>query len=207
MGILGVILAGGLSRRMGTEKALLPIGGMPLLAHVANRFRPQVEVLVVNANGDPARFAALGFAVLGDEGAEKPDTAGAGPLAGIAAALAFARGERFRHLATVPVDAPLLPLDLVARLADGNNKAQVAVAGQAGSMEPLFALWPAEFAPDVAAILAAGERAVHRVIERLPHRIVDFSIESGAPSPFLNLNTPADVAYFDRNTSRSPSTR
>jgi molybdopterin-guanine dinucleotide biosynthesis protein A len=194
--ILGVILAGGRSMRMGTDKALMPIEGMPLVARVAHRLAPQVARLVVNANGEAARFA--------DCGAGEPGFEHAGPLAGIAAALAFAQHAGFLHVATVPVDAPLLPLDLVARLAAGAAN-EVAVAAGPNGMEPLFALWPATFAPGVAAAIAGGERAVRRLVQRLPHRLVSFTFEAGEPSPFLNLNTPADAATFARSTIGPPS--
>jgi len=201
---LGVILAGGRSTRMGTDKSLLRIEGMPLIAHVATRFAPQVERLVINANGGAARFAALGFQMqglelIGDDGADAPGFEPQGPLAGIAAALEFANRNNFRRVATVPVDAPLLPLDLVARLAAGTED-EAAVAAGTDGMEPLFALWPAQFAPIVAAALADGERAVHRLIQRLPHRVVSFASDGGEPSPFVNLNTPADAAIFERGS-------
>ncbi len=203
---LGVILAGGRSTRMGRDKAFLPIAGIPLVAHVARRFAPQVAQLVVNANGDHARFAGLGLRIIGDDEVEESGFSGEGPLAGIAAALTFARREGFSHAATVPVDAPLVPVDLVARLAVGNS-GEIAVAGWNSEMEPLFALWPVAFEPDVHAELAAGRRAVHRLIACLPHRIVAFSTEVDGLSPFLNLNTPAELAHFACGTGRSPSSK
>ena len=202
--ILGVILAGGRSLRMGTDKALMPIEGMPLVARVARRFAPQVARLIVNANGEAGRFAALGLLVVGDSGTGEPDFEHAGPLAGIAVALAFAQRAGFLHVATVPVDAPLLPLDLVARLAAGAEN-EVALAAGPDGMEPLFALWPATLAPVVAAAMTGGERAVWRFVQRLPHRLVSFTFERGEPSPFLNLNTPADAATFARRTKRPPA--
>ena len=202
---LGVILAGGRSTRMGTDKALMPLDGTPLVARVACRFTPQVARLVINANGEAARFAALGLAVIGDCGADEPGFERQGPLAGIAAALAFAQRAGFFRVATVPVDAPLLPLDLVVRLAAGAED-EVAVAAGARGMEPLFALWPVKLAPVVGAALARGEPAVRRLVQRLPHRLVSFASDESEPSPFLNLNTPADAATFERSTRRSPST-
>jgi molybdopterin-guanine dinucleotide biosynthesis protein A len=193
---LGVILAGGRSTRMGTDKSLLLIEGMPLIARVAARFAPQVERLVISANGGAARFATLDLQLIGDKGADAPGFEPKGPLAGIAAALEFAKHNHFRRVATVPVDAPLLPLDLVARLAAGAED-EITVAAGTDGMEPLFALWPVQFASVAAAALADGERAVHRLIQRLPHRIVLFAAEGGEPSPFVNLNTPADAAMFE----------
>ena len=100
----------------------------------------------------------------------------------------------------------MLPLDLVARLAAGAED-EVAVAAGARGMEPLFALWPVKLAPVVGAAIAEGERAVRRLVQRLPHRLVSFASDESEPSPFLNLNTPADAATFERSTRRSPSTR
>jgi len=109
----GVVLAGGLSVRMGIDKALAPLAGQPLIAHVAARLDPQVDALFVNANGDLARFRGIGRAIVADAGARP----GGGPLAGVAAALAYASLLGAQWLATAPCDAPFLPLDLVARLA------------------------------------------------------------------------------------------
>lgn len=203
---LGVILAGGRSIRMGADKALLPIEGTPLIAHVVSRLAPQVVKIVINANGETARFAALSLTIIGDSGVGEKGFEQQGPLAGIAATLAFARDAGFSHVATVPVDAPLLPLDLVARLGAEARETEVAVAAGVSGMEPLFALWPAKLAPVVAAELAGGERAVGRLLQRLPHRLVTFVSAEGEPSPFINLNTPDDAAYFERSTRRSPST-
>jgi molybdenum cofactor guanylyltransferase len=110
--IAGVVLAGGRSSRMGVEKALVDFAGRPMLAHVLARFAPQVMALAINANGDPARFAAFGAPVIADLAPDQP-----GPLAGIAAALAWAQAHGCSRVATVPCDAPFLPRDLVARLA------------------------------------------------------------------------------------------
>lgn len=195
--ILGVILAGGRSTRMGTEKALMTVEGTPLVARVTFRFKPQVADLVLNANGEAVRFAELGLAVINDEGGAEPRFEQQGPLAGIAAALAFAHRAGFACLVTVPVDAPLLPLDLVARLTAAAADELAVAAGPRG-MEPLFALWPARLAPVAGAALAAGDGSVRRFIERLPHRLVSFAAADGEPDPFLNLNTPADAANFER---------
>src|SRR4051794_1376287 len=109
--VLGVILAGGLSSRMGREKAFVALGGRPLLAHVVERFGPQVDALALNANGDPGRFAPFGLPVEPDRHGENP-----GPLAGISVAISLARRGGYDLVATCPSDAPFLPLDAVARL-------------------------------------------------------------------------------------------
>src|SRR4051812_2262063 len=112
----GIILAGGRSRRMGREKALLPLAGATVIARVAARLRPQVRRMVVSANGDPARFAFLDAPMLADEAGAPGEE---GPLAGILTGLRCARAEGFAQAVCVPSDAPFLPLDLVSRLAEG----------------------------------------------------------------------------------------
>ncbi len=184
-----VILAGGLSRRMGAEKALLLLAGRPLVAHVALRMAPQAGPLALNANGDPARFAALGLPVLPDPVAGNP-----GPLAGVLAALDWAAAQGAAGVATVPADAPFLPGDLVARLAAAGP---LAVARSPGGWQGACALWPVALRARLAADLAAGAR-----------RVTDWALAQGAAAadfpedaPFLNVNTPADLAEAGRRCS------
>ncbi|MBV9219614.1 MAG: molybdenum cofactor guanylyltransferase MobA, partial [Methylobacteriaceae bacterium] len=138
----GVILAGGLARRMGGgDKCLLPIAGRPMLAHVVERLAPQCARLVLNANGDPGRFAAYGLPVVAD------DVSGfAGPLAGILAGLDWAATEApgLAWVVSVAADTPFVPVDLVARLHAGRKaeKADLACASSAGRTHPVNALWP-----------------------------------------------------------------
>src|SRR5579884_3152677 len=117
MKLVGLLLAGGQSRRMGGgDKALRELGGVPLLAHVIERLRPQVDALVLNANGDPARFAAFGLPVVADSVADF-----AGPLAGVLAGLDWTAAHRpdCPFVVSVATDAPFLPRDLVRRLEIG----------------------------------------------------------------------------------------
>jgi len=117
MRVVGLLLAGGQSRRMGGgDKALRPLGGISLLDRVIERLRPQVEAMVLNANGDPARFARFALPVVADS---VPGFAG--PLAGVIAGLDWAAVERpdCPYVVSVATDAPFLPADLVARLAEG----------------------------------------------------------------------------------------
>src|SRR4051812_26064111 len=110
---LGVILAGGLARRMGGgDKGLVDVGGRAMLAHTIARMKPQVSLLILNANGDPARFAPFGLRVVADGVPGHP-----GPLAGVLAALDDAAAQPgFEWVAVAPCDAPFLPYDLVAGL-------------------------------------------------------------------------------------------
>jgi molybdopterin-guanine dinucleotide biosynthesis protein A len=185
---VGVVLAGGLSTRMGTDKALVPLAGRPLIAHVAARLAPQVDALVVNANGDAARFAGLGRAIVADAAARP----GAGPLAGVAAALGYAQAQGFAWLATAPCDAPFLPLDLVARLAAAADEkgAPIAAAACARGLEPMFALWSTALARAVGAALAAGEGGPRALMTRLGAAQVAFADADA----FANLNTPEEFA-------------
>jgi molybdopterin-guanine dinucleotide biosynthesis protein A len=182
----GVVLAGGRSIRMGVDKALAPLTGRPLVAHVAARFAPQVDGLFVNANGDAARFASLRCVVVADAA----PNAGGGPLAGVAAALDYAHSQGFDWLATAPCDAPFLPLDLVARLAAtiGESGAPIAVAASARGLEPMFALWSTALAREVEAALAAGDGGPRGLIARLGAAQALFADADA----FANLNTPAD---------------
>ena len=199
--VLGVILAGGQGRRMGgADKALLPLAGRPLIARVVARFAPQVGRLALSANGDPARFAELGLPVLADPFAEN-----VGPLGGLASGLVHAAtlDPPPRFVATVAVDTPGLPLDLVARLraAVPDDGRTLAVARSAGRIHPVAALHPREEAGDLLAGLADGSiRRVMGWIESRPSVVVDFALDDGR-DPFANLNTPADLADAEARLS------
>lgn len=194
--IAGVILAGGRAVRMGGgDKALLRLAGQPLLAHVIGRFAPQVAQLAINANGDPTRFQAFGLPVIADtiEGH-------AGPLAGILAGLHWAAGiAGVTHLATVAVDTPFLPRDLVARLAASPGSAdRIVLAASAGKTHPVAGLWPLSVTGALRMFLAAGEtRKVTVFTGRMEAGIVDFAAPNGgtrSADPFFNVNTPDDLA-------------
>jgi molybdopterin-guanine dinucleotide biosynthesis protein A len=187
MRIFGVILAGGQGQRMGgVDKALVPLAGAPLLAHVIARLEPQVERLVLSANGDAALFARFGLPVL-------PDGPGAGPLAGVLAALRWAAPLGATAVVSAPVDGPFLPGDLCPRLclAAENAPEGLAVAQAGGRLHPTFALWPVELAEPLAAFLDSGAKP----------KVMDFVAAHGATeahfaegSGFDNLNTPEDLA-------------
>jgi molybdopterin-guanine dinucleotide biosynthesis protein A len=188
----GVILAGGLSTRMGREKALVALAGRPLLAHVIARFASQVSSLALNANGDPARFAGFGLPVLADLGRDA-----IGPLAGIECALAYAGRLGAGLVAVVPADAPALPLDLVARLTRALRRDDLAaIAEGPRGPEPLFALWRTGALGPLRDRLGAGQRAVRDLLARIPHATAPFGSDGG-PDPFANLNTPEELARAD----------
>jgi molybdopterin-guanine dinucleotide biosynthesis protein A len=186
--ILGLILAGGQSTRMGVEKAFVPLDGRPLIAHAVELLRPQVQALAISANGDARRFAAFGLPVLPDAALES----GAGPLAGVAAGLADAARQGCDFVATAPCDAPFAPTDFVSRLAEAmaDSPAAAALAESPRGLEPLFALWRVDLLAALRAHLAGGGRSPR-----------DFLIAQGAArarfaagAPFANLNSPADLA-------------
>jgi molybdopterin-guanine dinucleotide biosynthesis protein A len=196
-GIIGVILAGGLSRRMGGgDKGLLDVAGRPMLVHVVARLQPQVDALIVNANADPARFASLGLTVV-------PDTVDGfvGPLAGVLAGMrwSLAHAPAATHVVTAPADTPLLPDDTVARLhaaVSGRAKA-VAVAESHGKMHPVVGLWPVALADDLEDYLARGLRKVMAWAEQHAAVAVPFEpviIGGRTVDPFFNANTPEELA-------------
>jgi len=189
--VLGLILAGGLGRRMGgVDKTLLPLGGRPLLARIAERVAPQCPAgLALSANGDPGRFVGV------FDGPVLPDPVpgAVGPLAGILAGLDHGAGlPGVTHVLSVPGDAPFLPEDLVARLAASPGAGPIAVAASGGREHYTAALWPVALRDDLRAWLASGERRVGGFIARQGARVVEWPV---APvDPFLNLNAPEDVS-------------
>ena len=193
----GVILAGGLSRRMdGREKAMIPLGDQPLIAHVIERLRPQVSDMAINANGDAARFDAFGLPVAGDVVGGH-----AGPLAGVLTGLRWAAGlSGVTHIATVATDTPFFPTDLVAALAGaGDDPCEIRLAGSGGHRHPVFGLWPLGIADSLETFLQEQEtRKVMAFVQQHPWQTVDFG--SAVPQgldPFFNINTPEDLAVAE----------
>lgn len=186
--VLGLILAGGRGRRMGgVDKALLPLAGRPLLAHVKAALAPQVDRLALSSNGDPQRFAAFGLDILPDSLPDQP-----GPLAGVLAGLEALRGAAW--LVSVPADAPFLPHDLVSRLLARQKEsgARAVFASSAGRSHPVTALWRADLAPELRTYLLAGERRVGWFLAQAGAISADWNTVS--KDPFTNINTPEDLA-------------
>jgi len=192
--IVGVLLAGGQSRRMGGgDKALRPLDGQTLLDHVIARVRPQVAALVVNANGDPVRFARLGLPVVADS---IPDFAG--PLAGILAGLDWTAANRpdCPLVISLATDAPFLPRDLVARLVEGMDAqgADLACAASAGRPHPVIGLWPVRLYEELRyAVAEEGIRKVDVWTQRYRLATVPFAAETSGVDPFFNANRPEDL--------------
>lgn len=197
----GVVLAGGRSSRFGSDKMLADLGGRPLISHTLDHLRPQVAALAISANGDPARFAAFGLAVLPDP---VPDHQG--PLAGVLAGLDWAAARGFRAIVTAAGDTPDFPEDLVTalRVAAYSSRAHLAIActPDAGGVapHPTFALWPVSLRDALAEALAAGERRVRAFAEARGATRAIF--EGRGAACFHNINTPADLAAAETGVGR-----
>lgn len=190
MKIKGAILAGGRGMRMGEiDKPLIELEGMPLIGHVISRFSPQVNSLVINANGDPARFRAFPHQVVADRAGP-----GAGPLAGLASVMNDSTTYGVTHIVTVPADTPFIPQDLVIRLAEAlTGAAQVAIASSAGRLHPVIGLWPVTISTILDAHLISGRKqSMQAFLEQLEVREVTFPIREGI-DPFFNVNKPVDL--------------
>lgn len=191
-----VILAGGRARRLGGgDKALRSVGGCLLLARILSRLSQQVAVSAINANGDPARFAAFGLPVVADTLPDQP-----GPLAGVLAALDWAAAAYPDHpwLLTIPGDTPFLPLDLALRLHDARAATghPIACAGSGGRIHPTIAIWPVRLRHTLREALLAGERTVGRFAERQGAAIATWP--AVPHDPFFNVNTPQQLAEAER---------
>lgn len=187
--VTGVVLAGGLGRRMGgVDKGLQLLRGKPLVAWVIERFAPQVDEVLVNANQNLDRYQALGHRVIRDE-----IDGFAGPLAGLHCALGAARYER---ISTVPCDSPFLPADLVSRLSAALDAqhADLAVARTGNQPHPVFCLCRKSVLPDLGAFLAAGGRKIDAWYARLRTVEVPFDEEAQA---FSNINTREELSRFE----------
>jgi molybdopterin-guanine dinucleotide biosynthesis protein A len=184
--VSGVVLAGGLGRRMGgADKGLVMLDGQPLVAHVLARLAPQVDEILISANRNLDRYRAFGHRVLEDR------IAGfAGPLAGLHAGLCAASHER---VLSVPCDVPALPGDLAARLARGMEAAgaDAAVARAGGRLHPVFCLCRRELRQGLETFLAGGGRRFREWLASVDCTVVDFE-QSGC---FDNINTPEDLPH------------
>jgi molybdopterin-guanine dinucleotide biosynthesis protein A len=201
---LGLVLAGGLARRMGGgDKTLLEIGGEAIIDRVLARFRPQCSEVILNANGDPARFARLGLPVVAD------DVPGfAGPLAGILTGLDWAAEHKpeIEWLASVPGDCPFLPRDLVTRLHAARLAADASLAcAKSGDWRhPVAAVWPVRLRHDLRRTLC--EEGLHKIeVWTARHSVALAEWNDGPVDPFFNVNRPEDVVEAERIASQDRS--
>ncbi|MGH6738059.1 MAG: molybdenum cofactor guanylyltransferase MobA [Bradyrhizobium sp.] len=197
LGIPGVLLAGGLARRMGGgDKPMRAIAGKTILERVIARLKPQCDGLILNANGDPARFASFGLPVIADTVADFP-----GPLAGILAALDWMAANRpdVKWALSAAADCPFLPRDLVARLdeARARQNAALAVAASDGQTHPVIGLWSVSLREELRhALVKEDIRKIDRWTARYP--LATVSWPTTPVDPFFNANTVEDIAEADR---------
>jgi molybdopterin-guanine dinucleotide biosynthesis protein A len=190
---LGLILAGGLARRMGGgDKALIEIGGRAILDRVLETMTPQCDRIILNANGDPLRFARFGLPVVPDD---IPDFAG--PLAGILAGLDWMAVNRpdLAWMVSVPGDCPFLPSDLVQRLHDARAAVgtPLACAKSGEWRHPVAGLWPVDLRADLRRALV--DEDLHKIeVWTSRHGIAIAEWPDRPVDPFFNVNTPEDRA-------------
>ena len=195
--IPGVLLAGGLARRMGGgDKPMRSIAGRTILERVIARLQPQCDGLILNANGDPARFAAFGLPVIADSVADFP-----GPLAGILAALDWMAEHRpqVKFVLSAAADCPFLPRDLVARLeaARAAQDAELAVASSGGQTHPVIGLWSVKLRGELRhALVEEDIRKIDRWTAR--YKLATVSWPTTPVDPFFNANTVGDIAEAER---------
>jgi molybdopterin-guanine dinucleotide biosynthesis protein A len=195
--IPGVLLAGGLARRMGGgDKPMRQIGGRTILDRVMARLTPQCDGLLLNANGDPTRFASFGLPVIADTVENFP-----GPLAGILAGLDWLAANRpeVPWMLSAAADCPFLPRDLVARLhrTRAQQEAQLAVAASGGQSHPVIGLWSVGLRGELRhALVVEGVRKIDRWTARYALATVNWPAEP--LDPFFNANTVDDIAEAER---------
>lgn len=194
--VLGVVLAGGLSRRMkGPNKSLLDLGGKPLIQNVTERLNSQVKSTIINANTEPDQFAFMKLPIV-------PDTIGgfAGPLAGVLAGMRWAeKNTSAAKILTAASDTPFFPENYAANMIDASAKqgAQIALATSIDRKHPVFGLWDINLADDLEEFLTKEEgRKVMIFVERFRHCLVPFAGEN--PDPFFNVNTPDDMQMAEQ---------
>jgi molybdopterin-guanine dinucleotide biosynthesis protein A len=197
--VVGVVLSGGRSSRMGGgDKCLLPLAGRPVLSRIVDRLSPQVSRVIINANGDPSRFAEFGLPVIEDSIAGL-----AGPLAGVHAGLEWVKthAKGVRSIATIASDTPFFPCDLVRRfLSSARDDPALLVAASAEGVHPVVGLWPLTMAPQIEESLRRDMRRVGAFAKEHGATEVFFSpvhVGENLIDPFFNINRPEDLAHAE----------
>lgn len=183
--ITGVVLAGGLARRMGgQDKGLIMLDEQPMIKIILDIFEPQVGKVIINANRHHDDYAKFGHDIVADE-----LSGYCGPLAGMASALSMTTTA---YIVTTPCDSPFIPIDLVARLKNKlvSDKADICVAHNGDRIQPVFCMLNQELLPSLQQYLERGERKIDRWFDLHNTTIADFS---DCPNAFNNINTPEDV--------------
>ena len=195
--VVGCILAGGLARRMGGgDKGLIELAGRPVLDHVVDRLAAQVSRIVLNANGDPGRFAKYGLPVIADT-----VDGFAGPLAGVLTGLSWAadHAPQARWVVTVATDTPIFPVDLVGQMSGAveHHAADMACAASGGRHHPVFGLWPVSLKDDLQSALVNDD--IRKVdVWTARHKLVAVEFSAAGFDPFFNVNRPDDVSEAER---------
>tara|TARA_B110000503_G_scaffold47467_1_gene77358 strand:- start:1976 stop:2614 length:639 start_codon:yes stop_codon:yes gene_type:complete len=195
--LVGVILAGGLSRRMGGgDKSMLVLGGQPILNYVVDLAQAQVDTVLLNVNGDAQRFEAFKLPVQADI---VPDFAG--PLAGIVSAMAWAKQNKAgaTHIITMAADTPFFPVDYVSRMVKQMQVEgqRLACASYKGRTQPVFGLWPVDLFDDLyRAIVEDDMRKVDRFTA--PYGVADVMFDELTDNPFFNVNRPEDLSLAEQ---------
>ena len=205
-GILGVVLAGGLATRMGgSDKGLLRLGQQTILDEVLERLHPQVDDVVLNVNGDVERFGSFGLPCIADS-----LTGYLGPLAGVLAALEYAREHRFQWVASVAADTPFFPTDFVARAMGKALESQAPVV-LASSFDdeksewmrhPTFGVWNVSLENNLRDALQSGIRKIVIWTDSVRGAEVQFAHASGSRDPFFNVNTREDLIVAQQEEQR-----
>ena len=183
--ITGLILAGGLARRMGgTDKGLVVLEGRPMISYIIDALRPQVDSILINANRNISTYEEYGHDVISDEleGFH-------GPLAGMASGLRHCKTD---YIATVPCDGPMLPYNYADILMQAATKANspISVGFDGNRLQPVYALIHRDLLNDLNSYLGAGERKIDRWYDKHQFAKADFS---SSVEMFTNINTPEDL--------------
>lgn len=188
-----VILAGGQANRMGGgDKGRLMLGEQSLIERVIERISPQVDAVVLNANGDPSRFDDLGLPVVADSIPDYP-----GPLAGVLAGMDWAAEQGHDWLISVAADTPSFPLDLAERLAEGDTPVVLAATpdpDRGRLPQPTFGRWRVALRDELRAALNDGVRKIRQWTQAQGESLVVFG-----PDDFFNINTPEDLAWAEQH--------
>ncbi len=188
-----VILAGGQANRMGGgDKGRLKLGDQSLIERVIERISPQVDAVVLNANGDPSRFDDLGLPVVADSIPDYP-----GPLAGVLAGMDWAAEQGHDWLISVAADTPSFPLDLAERLAEGDTPVVLAATpdpDRGRLPQPTFGRWRVALRDELRAALNDGVRKIRQWTQSQGESLVVFG-----PDDFFNINTPEDLAWAEQH--------